>query len=341
MIKEAIVKIVNKGDLTYEEAYAVMNEIMSGETSPTQNAAFLAALSTKSARAETTDEIAGCAAAMRAHATRVETGMDLFEIVGTGGDNAHSFNISTTSALVAAAGGMKVGKHGNRAASSQCGTADCLEALGVNIQQSPDRCVELLKEAGMCFFFAQKYHTSMKYVGAIRRELGFRTVFNILGPLTNPGTPSMQLLGVYDDYLVEPLARVLVSLNIRRGMVVYGQDKLDEISMSAPTTICEIQDGWYRTYVIKPEDFGFERCRKEELKGGSPQENAQITRSILQGREVGPMRSAVLMNAGASLYIGGKAADMKEGIALAASLIDSGKAYETLQKLIEISNRPE
>ena len=234
MIKEAIVKIVNKEDLTYEEAYTVMNEIMSGETSPTQNAAFLAALSTKSARAETIDEIAGCAAAMRAHATRVETGMDLLEIVGTGGDNAHSFNISTTAALVTAAGGVKVAKHGNRAASSQCGTADCLEALGVNIQQSPAKCVELLHKVGICFFFAQKYHTSMKYVGAIRKELGFRTVFNILGPLTNPGTPSMQLLGVYDDYLVEPLAQVLVNLGVRRGMVVYGQDKLDEISMSAP-----------------------------------------------------------------------------------------------------------
>lgn len=340
MIKEAIVKIVSKGDLSFDEAYTVMNEIMSGSTTATQNAAFLAALSTKSARAETTDEIAGCAAAMRAHATNVETDMDLFEIVGTGGDNARSFNISTTSALVAAAGGMKVGKHGNRAASSQCGTADCLEALGVNIDQSPEKCLELLKEAGMCFFFAQKYHTSMKYVGAIRRELGFRTVFNILGPLTNPGTPSMQLLGVYDDYLVEPLSHVLVSLGIKRGMVVYGMDKLDEISMSAPTKVCEIKDGWYRTSVITPEEFGFIRCTKEELKGGTPEENAEITRAILRGAP-GPKRDAVLMNAGASLYIGGKADSMKEGIALAAQLIDSGKAMETLEKLIEVSNRPE
>ena len=244
-----------------------MNEIMSGETSPTQNAAFLAALSAKSARAETTDEIAGCAAAMREHATRVETGMDIFEIVGTGGDNAHSFNISTTSAIVAAAAGMKVAKHGNRAASSLCGTADCLEALGVNINQSPQRCIELLNEAGMCFFFAQKYHSSMKYVGAIRKELGFRTVFNILGPLTNPAAPTMQLLGVYDDYLVEPLAQVLVSLGVKRGMVVYGQDKLDEISMSAPTKICEIRDGWFKSSVITPEEFGFERCTKDDLKG--------------------------------------------------------------------------
>ena len=341
MIKEAIVKIVSKEDLTYDEAYTVMNEIMSGETSATQNAAFLAALSTKSARAETTDEIAGCAAAMRDHAVKVETGMDVMEIVGTGGDGAHSFNISTTSALVAAAGGVKVGKHGNRAASSQCGTADCLEALGVNINQSPARCKELLEEAGMCFFFAQKYHTSMKYVGAIRKELGFRTVFNILGPLTNPGGPTMQLLGVYDEYLVEPLAQVLINLGVRRGMVVYGQDKLDEISMSAPTTVCEFRDGWFKSYTIAPEDFGFARCTKADLVGGTPAENAAITRAILSGGETGPKRNAVLMNAGAALYIDGKAETLKAGVALAAEIIDSGKALETLEKLIAISNRPE
>lgn len=340
MIKESIVKLVNKEDLTYDEAYAVMNEIMSGQTTATQNAAFLAALSTKSTRAETIDEIAGCAAAMRAHATQVETGMDIFEIVGTGGDNAHSFNISTTSALVAAAGGMKVAKHGNRAASSQCGTADCLEALGVNIRQSPKRCLELLNEVGMCFFFAQEYHTSMKYVGAIRKELGFRTVFNILGPLTNPGTPSLQLLGVYDEYLVEPLAQVLISLGIRRGMVVYGQDRLDEISMSAPTTVCEIRDGWFRTSVITPEEFGFTRCTKEDMKGGTPEENAEITLSVLNG-EKGAKRDAVLLNAGTALYIGEKAESIKEGIILAAEIIDSGKALTTLRKLIEVSNRTE
>ena len=338
MIKEAIVKIVNKEDLTYDEAYRVMNEIMGGETTPTQNAAFLAALSTKSARAETTNEIAGCAAAMRDHATKVETNMDIFEIVGTGGDNAHSFNISTTSALVIAAGGMKVAKHGNRAASSKSGTADCLEALGVNIMQSPEKCIELLNEVGMCFFFAQKYHTSMKYVGAIRKELGFRTVFNILGPLTNPGSPKMQLLGVYDEYLVEPLAQVLINLGVKRGMVVYGQDKLDEISMSAPTTVCEFKDGWFKTYTITPEDFGFERCKKADLVGGTPEENAKITLDILNG-EKGHKRNAVLMNAGAALYIGGKAETMKDGVILAAELIDSGKAIETLNKLIEVSNR--
>lgn len=339
MIKEAIVKLVNKEDLSFDEAYAVINEIMSGDTSPTQNAAFLAALSTKSARAETIDEIAGCAAAMRDHATKVDTDMELFEIVGTGGDNARSFNISTTSALVAAAGGLKVAKHGNRAASSNCGTADCLEALGVNIEQSPEKCRELLDKAGMCFFFAQKYHTSMKYVGAIRKELGFRTVFNILGPLTNPGTPSMQLLGVYDDYLVQPLAEVLSSLGVKRGMVVYGQDKLDEISLSSPTSVCEIRDGWFRSFVITPEEFGLERCNKEDLRGGTPQENAEIVRRILNG-EKGPKRNAVLLNAGASLYIGGKADSIREGVELAANIIDSGKASETLDKLIRISNEP-
>ena len=338
MIKEAIVKIVNKEDLTYDEAYTVMNEIMSGETTATQNAAFLAALSTKSANAETTDEIAGCAAAMRSHAVKVDIGMEILEIVGTGGDNAKSFNISTTSAIVAAAGGVKVAKHGNRAASSLSGTADCLEALGVNIQQEPEKCVELLKEVGMCFFFAQKYHTSMKYVGSIRKELGFRTVFNILGPLTNPASPTMQILGVYDDYLVEPLAKVLSSLGVKRGMVVYGMDKLDEISLSAPTRICEIKDGWYKTKVIAPEDFGFERCSKDDLKGGTPKENAEITRAILNGKK-GHQRNTVLLNAGAALYVAGKAANMTDGVKLAGELIDSGKAKATLEKLIALSNK--
>lgn len=337
MIKEAIQKIVEKKDLTYNEAFEVMNEIMSGKTSQTQNAAFLAALSTKSARAETTQEITGCAAAMRSHALRVDAGPDIFEIVGTGGDNSQSFNISTTSGIVAASGGMRVSKHGNRAASSKSGSADVLEALGVNIDQSPELCKKLLDEVGMCFFFAQKYHTSMKYVGSIRKELGFRTVFNILGPLTNPASPQMQLLGVYDEYLVEPLSRVLSALGVKRGMVVYGQDKLDEISMSSPTTICEMKDGWYRTTTISPEDFGLERCRKEDLRGGTAEENAQITRNILSG-EKGPKRDAVLLNAGASLYIGGKANSFAEGVLLAGRLIDSGKAMETLEAFIEVSN---
>ncbi len=337
MIKEAIVKIVDRQDLTYDEAYQVMNEIMNGETTPTQNAAFLAALSTKSTKAETVEEIAGCAAAMREHALRVESEFELFEIVGTGGDGAHSFNISTTAAFVAAAGGMKVAKHGNRAASSKCGTADCLEALGINIDQSPEKCTRLLRDVGMCFFFAQKYHTSMKYVGAIRKELGVRTVFNILGPLTNPASPKMQLLGVYDQSLVEPLAKVLMSLGVRRGMVVYGQDKLDEISLSDATSVCEFADGYYRSSVITPEQFGLERCAKSDLVGGTPAENAAITTAILQG-EPGPKRNAVLLNAGASLYIGRKAESVVDGVHLAAELIDSGKAYEKLTQFAAASN---
>jgi len=338
MIKEAIIKLVSKGDLTYHEAYTVMNEIMNGTTTPTQNAAFLSALSTKSARAETTDEIAGCAAAMREHATRVITPFDVLEIVGTGGDNSHSFNISTASAITAAAGGVKVAKHGNRAASSQCGTADCLEALGVNIEQSPEKCIELLKTAGICFFFAQKYHTSMKYVGAIRKELGFRTVFNILGPLTNPASPSMQILGVYDEYLVNPLAQVLVSLGVKRGMVVYGHEKLDEISISAPTTICEINNGWYKSYVIKPEDFPLKTPPRKEIPGRTPSENAEILRGILSGNK-GAKRDAVLMNAGAALYIAGKSETLNDGITLAGKIIDSGKALDTLKMFVEVSNK--
>ncbi|MCC8079189.1 MAG: anthranilate phosphoribosyltransferase [Oscillospiraceae bacterium] len=337
MIAEAIMKIVDKQDLTYQEAYDVMNEIMSGETSQVQNAAFLAALSTKSTKAETIEEISGCAAAMRSHAVKVTTNMDTMEIVGTGGDGAHSFNISTTAALVAAAGGVKIAKHGNRAASSSSGTADCLEALGVNLNQDPDKAVELLNNVGICFFFAQKYHTSMKYVGAIRKELGIRTVFNILGPLTNPASPCMQLQGVYDGSLVEPIARVLSSLGVKRGMVVYGQDKLDEISPSAPTSVCEICGGEYRSYVIAPEDFGLVRCQKSDLLGGTPAENAAITRSILAGETL-PRRNAVLLNAGAALYLGGKAADMADGVKLADEIIKSGAATRTLDALIRESN---
>ncbi len=339
MIQEALIALISKQDLTYEQAYGVMNEIMSGMTTPTQNAAFLAALTTKSTKAETIDEISGCAAAMRDHALKVTPGMEVMEIVGTGGDKANSFNISTTTAFVMAAAGIKVAKHGNRAASSMSGTADCLEALGVNIQQDPEKAVELLNSVGMCFLFAQKYHTSMKYVGAIRKELGFRTVFNILGPITNPASPTYQLLGVYDEALVEPLAQVLTSLGVKRGMVVYGLDKLDEISLSSPTKICEFTDGKYITYVIKPEDFGFERCFKEDLVGGTATENAQITRDILSGKLQGPKRNAVLMNAGAALYIARKADSMREGILMAADLIDTGKAYEKLEQFITESNR--
>ena len=339
MIEKAIVKVVDKQDLTYDEAYEVISEIMSGKTSATQNAAFLAALSTKSTKAETIDEIAGCAAAMRDAAVKFENDDDLLEIVGTGGDNAQSFNISTTSAMVIASAGVKVAKHGNRAASSLSGTADCLEALGVNIQQDVDKCREMLDETNFCFFFAQKYHTSMKYVGPIRKELGIRTVFNILGPLTNPSSPKRFLLGVYDRSLVEPLAQVLMNLGVKRGMVVFGTDKLDEISVAAPTHICEFKEGWFKSYDITPQQFGLTGGTHEDIKGGTPAENAEITRRILRGEEKGVKREAVLLNAGAALCVGGKAESIDEGVKLAAELIDSGKAYETLEKVIAVSNR--
>lgn len=339
MIKEAIIKIVNKEDLSYEEARETMLEIMRGETSATQNAAFLAALSTKSAKAETIDEISGCATAMRSLATPVEhPGMEVLEIVGTGGDGAHSFNVSTTAAMVVAAGGVKVAKHGNRAASSLSGTADCLEALGVNIAQDPALCRKMLEEAGFCFMFAQKYHAAMKYVGPIRKELGFRTVFNILGPLTNPAKPEMFLLGVYDEYLVEPVAKVLSTLGVKRGLVVYGRDRLDEISASAPTTICEIRDGFYRTSVIQPEDFGLTRGTKDEIVGGTAADNAEITHGILNGAITGTKRNIVLLNAGAALYVAKAADSLADGIKLAVELIDSRKALDTLNKVIEVSN---
>ena len=316
----------------------MINEIMSGETTPTQNAAFLAALSTKSTKAETIDEISGCAAAMREHAVKVQHDMDVLEIVGTGGDGAHSFNISTTAAMVLAAGGVKVAKHGNRAASSSCGTADCLEALGVKIDLEPEKCVALLRDVGICFMFAQKYHTSMKYVGSIRRELGIRTVFNILGPLTNPAHPTAQLLGVYDESLVDPLARVLTSLGVKRGLVVYGQDKLDELSLSAPTTVCDFKDGEYNTYVITPEEFGLTPCEKRDLTGGTPAENAQITRDILSGAQ-GAKRDVVLLNAGAGFYAAGAVDSIAAGVAKAAQVIDTGAALAKLEEFKEASNQ--
>lgn len=339
MIAEAIKKIVAKEDLSYDEAYAVMNEIMSGQTTATQNAAYLAALSTKSARMETIDEIFGSAAAMREHALTVDVSDlgEVLEIVGTGGDHSGSINVSTTAAFIISAAGVKVAKHGNRAASSKSGAADCLEALGVKIDIEPSKCVELLKQIGLCFFFAQKYHTSMKYVGAIRRELGIRTVFNILGPLTNPARPDLMLLGVYDEYLLEPLAKVLTYLGVKRGMVVYGQDKLDEISISAPTSVCELNEGTYRRYVLDPQTYGLMLASKDEIVGGSPEENARVSREILSG--VSNAKSdLVLLNAAAAIYIGGKADSIKEGLDVARTMIESGAARQKLTDFIRLSN---
>lgn len=335
MIKEAIIKLSKKEDLTYKEAETVMNEIMSGEATPVQMSAYLTALSLKG---ETIDEITASAAGMRAHCVKLLHDMDVLEIVGTGGDGANSFNISTTSALVIAAGGVPVAKHGNRAASSKSGAADVLEALGVKITVSPEESARILKKINICFLFAQNYHFAMKYVAPIRKELGIRTVFNILGPLSNPAGANMELMGVYDETLVEPLAQVMAKLGVVKGMVVYGQDKLDEISMSAPTTVCEIRDGWFQSYQIRPEQFGYNSCAKEELAGGTPEENAQITRDILKGREKGPKRQAVCLNAGASLYITGKAKTIEEGVRMAESLIDSGAAVKKLEEFIYETN---
>lgn len=339
MIKEAIDKIVQHGDLSYDEAYATMREIMGGKTSPTQNAAFLAALSTKSTKAETIDEISGCAAAMRELATPVpHPGIETLEIVGTGGDRSGTFNISTTAALLCAAAGAKVTKHGNRAASSQCGTADCLEALGVNLCQDPERVLAELGGCGIAFLFAQSYHTAMGYVGPIRRELGFRTVFNILGPLTNPARPTYFLLGVYDEYLVEPVAKVLAKLGVRRAYVVYGTDRMDEISLSAPTAVCELKEGYYRSFTLRPEDFGLKRCKKEDLLGGTPAKNAQVVRDILTGKLDGPKCDVALLNAGAALHVCGVADSVAEGIEVAREQIASGNAMRTLDAFVRQSN---
>ena len=333
MIKEAIQLLAQGNNLSKQQAYECMNEIMAGEASQIQMASYLTALSLKG---ETIDEITGSAGGMREHCIKILNDEDVLEIVGTGGDHSNSFNISTTSSLVIAASGIKVAKHGNRAASSKCGAADVLEALGVKIDISPKQSADLLKQIDICFLFAQNYHIAMKYVAPVRKELGIRTVFNILGPLTNPAGASMQIMGVYDETLVEPLARVLNNLGVKRAMVVYGEDGLDEISLSSSTQICEIHDGHYTCYKITPEQFGFERCLKEELVGGTPQENAKITLDILKGQK-GPKRDAVLMNAGAAIYIGGNAQDLQEGIAIARQMIDEGKALKKLEDFIQAS----
>lgn len=334
MIKEAILKLAKKQDLTAYEAKICMNEIMDGQASDVQMSSYLTALSLKG---ETIEEITGSAAGMREHCIKLLNDEDVLEIVGTGGDGSNSFNISTTSSIVIAASGVKVAKHGNRAASSKCGAADVLEALGIKIDVSPKKSATILNKINICFLFAQNYHIAMKYVAPVRRELGIRTVFNILGPLTNPAGANMQVMGVYEEALVEPLAEVLSNLGVKRAMVVYGQDGLDEISLSAPTTVCEVKDGNYTSYTITPEQFGMTRCQKDDLIGGSPEYNAKITRDILRGVK-GPKRDAVLLNAGAAIYIAGRTKTMQEGIDLAAQLIDEGKALTKLDEFIKETN---
>ena len=336
MIKEAIVTLSKKENLSYEEAKQVMHEIMQGRATPVQMSAYLTALSLKG---ETIDEIVASAEGMRAHCIKLLHEKNALEIVGTGGDGANSFNISTTASFVIAAAGVSVAKHGNRAASSKSGAADVLEALGVNLNLTPNQSAMLLNQIGICFLFAQNYHIAMKYVAPIRKELGIRTVFNILGPLSNPAGANLELMGVYEEALVEPLAQVMARLGVIRGMVVYGRDRLDEISISDSTFLCEIKDGWFQSYEIMPEQFGYTRCKREEIIGGSPKENAQITRAILEGIEKGGKRNAVCLNAGAAIYIAGKVHSLEEGVRRAEELIDSGEAKRKLEQLIEESQK--
>ena len=333
MIKEAIAKVIKKEDLDDEMMTAVMDEIMSGEATDAQKASFLTAMNMKG---ETIEEITAAAKVMRQHCERFLNDMDVLEIVGTGGDGANTINISTLASIIVSGVGVPVAKHGNRAASSKCGTADCLEALGVNIAVDADKSYEMLKKLNICFLFAQKYHTAMRFVGGVRREMGVRTLFNCLGPLANPAGASMQLLGVYGEALVEPLAHVLHNLGVKRAMVVYGEDCMDEISLSAPTYVCEVMDGEFKTYTLTPEQFGFERCKKEDLAGGTPEENAQIVREILQGAK-GPKTDAVLLNAGAAIHIA-KGCSIEEGIREAREAIESGKAAKQLEAFITMSN---
>lgn len=333
MIQDAILSLSKKQDLTFETAKGVMHEIMSGNATDVQMSAYLTALSLKG---ETIDEITGSAYGMRMHCVRLLHDVDALEIVGTGGDHSNTFNISTAAAIITAAAGIPVAKHGNRSASGKCGSADVLEALGVKITISPEKSAEMLKNIGICFMFAQNYHIAMKFVAPIRKELGIRTVFNIIGPLTNPAGAKMELMGVYDKSLVEPLAQVMCNLGVKNAMVVHGEDGIDEISMSAPTFVCEVKNGWVRSYTIAPEDFGLKRCKKEELQGGLPQENAAILKSILMG-EKSAKRDAAILNAAAAMFITGKYESINEAVKIANDVIDSGDALKKLDDFIKFS----
>lgn len=334
MIKEAINKLVMGEDLTSGMMEQVMTEIMDGIATDAQKASFLTALATKG---ETIEEITSAAKVMHSHCEPFHNTNEVLEIVGTGGDGANTFNISTCSFLVTAAAGYRVAKHGNRAASSKCGTADCLEALGAKIDADTAVSEKMLAEDNMCFLFAQKYHPAMRFVGGVRKEIGIRTLFNILGPIANPAGISQILLGVFDEALVEPLAHVVNNLGVKRGMVVYGRDRMDEISMSAPTKVCEVKDGNFINYEITPEQYGFQSCAKEDLVGGEPSENAQIVRDVLSGKE-GPMLDAVLLNAGAAIHVADGGLTIEEGIAAARQVIENGAATAQLEKMIAGTN---
>lgn len=338
MIKRAISEILNRKNLPLSAAKGVMFQIMEGGATPAQIASFLTAMRLKG---ETIEEVTACAMVMREKCLKLAPGRDVLDIVGTGGDELFTFNISTVSAFVVAAGGVPVAKHGNRSVSSKCGSADLLEALGVNINLSARRSEQILKEANICFMLAQTYHSSMKHVAPVRKELGARTIFNILGPLANPAGANMQLLGVYDENLVEPLASVLANLGLKRAVVVHGRDGLDEVTLTNSTTVCEVADGKLNSYFITPEQFGFKRCSLADLTGGNPQVNAQIARDILSGRERGAKRDVVLLNSAVCLYMGHNNITMRDCVKMAAEIIDSGKAMQKLEQFIRLSSEAE
>lgn len=333
MIKEALQKVINHQNLTFTESQLVLDEIMNGETSEIETTSLLTALTMKK---PTIDEITGAATSMQHHALLFPETKNVLEIVGTGGDNANTFNISTTSAIIVAATGTKVAKHGNRAASSKSGAADVIEALGLNINETPTMSFDSLKENNLAFLFAQEYHQSMKYVGNVRKQLGFRTIFNILGPLSNPAHPTFQLLGVYDENLLEPLANVLQNLGVKNAMVVHGRDGLDEITTADETAVVELKDGQLTHYTLTPEQFGIPRSQRQDLVGGSPEENGQITRDILNGNN-GAKRDIVLLNAGAALHLAHSELSIQDGIKIATQTIDSGQARKELDQLITFS----
>lgn len=332
MIQQTIHKTMNRQDLTYDEALQTMKEIMTGEASQVQMAAFLTALRMKG---ETITEITACAEGMRHVGTHLQPDGEVLEIVGTGGDEVGTFNISTTAAFVIAAAGIAVAKHGNRSVSSKSGAADILEKIGVNLMMEPDQAKRVLDETDMVFLFAQKYHTAMKNVGPVRKEMGERTVFNILGPLTNPANATRQLLGVYDGDLVEKLAEVLMNLGVTRGMAVHGSDGLDEITVTGPTHCCEIRDGKLSSFDISPEQFGLKTYPLQDIIGGSPEENAQIAKDILSGKEQGAKRDIVILNAGMGIYLGRDDISMEDAVKKAAEMIDNGSAYEKMQAFVK------
>lgn len=334
MIKEAIYELINGNDLTYEQAKEVMEEMMTGVATPAQMGGFLTALRMQG---ETIDEITAFATVMREKGVKIQPSREVIDIVGTGGDEVGTFNISTTSAFIVAAGGVPVAKHGNRSVSSKSGAADVLERLGANLDLTPEQNEKILEACDVCFLFAQKYHSSMKYAAPVRKELGVRTVFNILGPLSNPAAATMQLLGVYDRKLAGPLAQVLANLGVTRGVAVCGQDGLDEITLTGETDVHEIRFGEITSYTITPEQFGLRRCDLKELIGGTPEENAEITKLILTGKEKGAKRDIVVMNAGMSLYLGKDGISLAEGMALAQEIIDSGKGYDKLQEFVRLT----